>query len=74
MLIAVRRRYLPEQEYRPRKLSKSFWGWIGPTLAASEDEVILVAGVDAAMYLRILKFGMHSSLRQCIYLYVPLFC
>ncbi|KAK9806417.1 hypothetical protein WJX73_004348 [Symbiochloris irregularis] len=53
------KRYLPEQTYRPRKLSRNFWGWIMPTLSASEEEVILVAGVDAAMYLRIMKFGLE---------------
>ena len=55
------RRFLPEQSYRPKRLPRSFWGWILPTLRASEEEVILVAGVDAAMYLRIMKFG-----RRCL--------
>ena len=30
-----------------------------PTLRATENEVILVAGVDAAMYMRVFKFGAH---------------
>ena len=52
-------RYMAEedQEVRPRPLKKSFFAWILPTWKASEDEVVLVAGVDAAMYLRIFKYG-----------------
>ena len=36
-----------------------------PTLRATEEEVILVAGVDAAMYLRLFKFGMASRDWSC---------
>lgn len=52
-------RYLPSnlQQVRPRPCSDSLLGWILPTLRASEDEVILVAGVDAALYLKIIIFG-----------------
>ena len=42
---------------KPKRLPTSFWGWIAPVYSASEDEVIRVAGVDAAMYLRLLAFG-----------------
>ena len=46
-----------DQEVRPRPLRKGFFAWIGPTWKATEDEVVLVSGVDAAMYLRIFKYG-----------------
>ena len=51
------RRYMKGKGPKPRRLPTSFWGWILPVFGASEDEVIRVAGVDAAMYLRLLAFG-----------------
>ena len=50
-------RYIPEQEPKPQKLSNILWGWILPTWQATEDDVIAVAGTDAAVYLMLLKFG-----------------
>ena len=63
------RRYMKGKGPKPRRLPTSFWGWILPVYSASEDEVIRVAGVDAAMYLRLLSFGacqgaFHSSCEQ----------
>lgn len=57
-------RYMAEedQEVRPRPLRKGFFAWIMPTWKATEDEVVLVSGVDAAMYLRIFKYG-RAALR-----------
>ena len=56
-------RYLPNelQKVRPRQCPESLLGWIVPTLRATEDEVILVAGVDAALYLKLITFGEAFS-------------
>jgi len=35
----------------------SFWGWILPVYRTDEDEMIRVAGFDAATYMRIVSFG-----------------
>ena len=61
------RRYMKGKGPKPRRLPTSFWGWILPVFGASEDEVIRVAGVDAAMYLRLLAFGACQG-------YVPQSC
>ena len=59
-----------DQEVRPRPLKKGFFAWIGPTWKATEDEVVLVSGVDAAMYLRIFKYG-RSLLRPLSICFAP---
>ena len=50
-----------DQPVRPRPLSRGFLAWIVPTWKATEDEVILTAGVDAAMYLRIFEYGAPAG-------------
>ncbi|KAK9840790.1 hypothetical protein WJX81_004889 [Elliptochloris bilobata] len=62
------KRYMKGKGAKPRRLPTSFWGWIAPVYSASEDEVIRVAGVDAAMYLRLLAFGCE------LFLGVALWC
>ena len=47
---------------RPKALPNSVWGWIVPTFRYKQDEVVAMAGYDAAMYLRILAFGKLSTL------------
>ena len=42
---------------RPKALPNSVWGWMIPTFRYKQDEVVAIAGYDAAMYLRILAFG-----------------
>ncbi len=42
---------------RPKALPNSVWGWIIPSFRHKQDEVVAIAGYDAAMYLRILAFG-----------------
>ena len=49
---------------KPRRLPTSFRGWIAPVYSTSEDEVIRVSGVDAAMYLRLISFG--EAKRYCV--------
>ena len=38
----------------------SFWGWILPVYRTDEDEMIRVAGFDAATYMRIITFGEYA--------------
>jgi len=58
-------RYMKGKGPKPRRLPTSFRGWIAPVFSTSEDEVIRVSGVDAAMYLRLIAFG------EAIRFYVP---
>ena len=51
-------RYMRTSRQRPKALPDSVWGWILPTFQCKQDEVVAMAGYDAAMYLRILAFGM----------------
>ena len=46
-----------DQPVKPRRLQGSFWAWIKPTLQAPAEELIAVAGLDAAVYMRLLVFG-----------------
>ena len=38
----------------------SFWGWILPVYRTTENEMIRIAGFDAATYMRIIAFGEYS--------------
>ena len=51
-----------DQKVKPRRLQSSFFGWIGPTLQTREEELIGVAGIDAAVYMRLLSFGRSPLL------------
>ena len=46
-----------DQPCKPRRLQGSFWAWIKPTLQTPGEELIAVAGIDAAVYMRLLAFG-----------------
>ena len=50
-------RYTRGLEHKPKRLPMSFWGWILPVYRTEEDEMIRVAGFDAATYMRIITFG-----------------
>ncbi|KAK9819826.1 hypothetical protein WJX72_002804 [[Myrmecia] bisecta] len=61
-------RKLFEKYYAPKSFAEgntlkhvklSFFGWIGPTWSYSHEEVVKAAGMDAAMYLRVLRFGIE---------------
>ncbi len=60
----------------PKPLPRSLWGWIPQILRYSQDEIVELAGYDAAMYMRILGFGvvswcldMHSQFHCCCFDY-----
>jgi hypothetical protein len=42
---------------RPRKLPPGWLSWVIPVFNYPEAEVIQVAGLDAAVFIRILRFG-----------------
>ena len=52
--------YVRKIKKRPKPLPRSMWGWIPLVLRYSQDELLELAGYDAAMYLRILSFGMRD--------------
>lgn len=54
------KRFIREKGHqRPPAIEPGFGTWIKQTLGYSEAEVIRVAGVDAAMYLKILRMGIE---------------
>jgi hypothetical protein len=46
---------------RPARLPRSFGGWVGGVLRAGESELVRTAGVDATMYIKILRMGEFFS-------------
>ena len=42
---------------KPPKLSEAYGGWVPEVIHMSEADVIRCAGVDAAVYIKILRFG-----------------
>ena len=53
-------RYMRGLQHKPKRLPMSFWGWILPVYRTDEDEMIRVAGFDAATYMRIITFGEYT--------------
>ena len=51
------RRFMHSRRRRPDPLPPTLWGWIVRVWKIKQDDVIELAGYDAAMYLRILAFG-----------------
>ncbi|CAK0785988.1 hypothetical protein CVIRNUC_009201 [Coccomyxa viridis] len=56
------KRYMRGLKHKPKRLPMSFWGWILPVYRTTEDEMIRIAGFDAATYMRIIAFGMELFL------------
>ncbi|KAK9811621.1 hypothetical protein WJX72_007134 [[Myrmecia] bisecta] len=51
------KRYMRGLDKRPLRLPRTFWGWLKPVHKYTQKEIIELAGMDAAMYLRVLTFG-----------------
>lgn len=66
------KRFDPEVAERPRRLRNGLWSWVAPVAYYPEDEVVAVAGLDVAVFLRLLKYGCYlfafASLWCCIVL------
>ncbi|GIL80074.1 hypothetical protein Vretimale_12911 [Volvox reticuliferus] len=62
------RRYAKDIDLKPKRLDVGLLSWIWPVITYPEGDIIDEAGLDCAMYLRILRFG--------VYLFFPLtiFC
>jgi hypothetical protein len=54
-------RYTRGLKAKPKRLPLSFWGWVLPVYRTSEEEMLKVAGFDAATYMRIIAFGEYWS-------------
>ena len=54
-------RYMRDGRKRPARLPYSFCKWIPIVYRYTEQEVIDLAGMDAAMYLRVLMFGAYYT-------------
>ena len=59
------RRYMHSRRRRPDPLPPTLWGWIVRVWKIKQDDVIELAGYDAAMYLRILAFGAALEPWSC---------
>ncbi|KAG2451091.1 hypothetical protein HYH02_004359 [Chlamydomonas schloesseri] len=53
------RRYSRDVDIKPKRLSNVLLGWIKPVMMYKEEDIIDEAGLDAAMYLRVVWFGME---------------
>lgn len=47
-------------KHKPKRLPLSFWGWLIPVYKTTEEDLLKIAGFDAAVYMRIISFGERS--------------
>eukprot|EP00891_Asterochloris_glomerata_P009705 jgi/Astpho2/9705/Aster-03695 len=48
-----------ESPVKPKKLKLGFFSWVWPTLQYSEQDIVRLNGTDAALYIRVQRFGME---------------
>ncbi len=48
----------PEVKRKPQRLRMGLIDWLRPVLTCTEDEVVAVAGMDAAVFLRLINYGL----------------
>ncbi|KXZ47793.1 hypothetical protein GPECTOR_33g675 [Gonium pectorale] len=53
------RRFATDLDLKPKRLANKLHSWIWPVLTYKEEDIIDEAGLDCAMYLRILRFGLQ---------------
>jgi hypothetical protein len=51
-------RFDPEVKIKPKRLPLGFFSWLWPVLSYDEDEIIRMSGMDVAVFLRLLQYGM----------------
>ncbi|KAG2426182.1 hypothetical protein HXX76_013163 [Chlamydomonas incerta] len=53
------RRYARDVDLKPKRMSNFYLGWVKPIMLYKEEDIIDEVGLDSAMYLRVLWFGME---------------
>ena len=60
-MVGAGSRYLKARKYmRPKALPGYFMGWLPTSYCSTQTDIIATAGYDAAMYIRILSFGVSD--------------
>ncbi|KAK9861196.1 hypothetical protein WJX84_002371 [Apatococcus fuscideae] len=54
-------------EKRPKRLPVKFWAWIRPVYSYTQQDIVELAGIDAAMFMRILSFGAELFFTLSLY-------
>lgn len=54
------RRYASREDKRPPSLPLGLWTWMPKVWHISQADVVRLAGMDAAMHLRVLAFGRDT--------------
>ena len=62
------RSFDPEVRTKPRRLPNGLASWVMPVLLCPEDDVVSVAGLDVAVFLRLLEYG------AVLFAFVSLWC
>jgi len=52
-------------KHKPKRLPLSFWGWLVPVYKTTEEDMLKIAGFDAAIYMRIISFGITNNSFAC---------
>ena len=52
---------------RPKRLPVKFWAWIRPVYSYTQQDIMELAGIDAAMFMRILSFGAELFFTLSLY-------
>ncbi|KAK9859822.1 hypothetical protein WJX84_005942 [Apatococcus fuscideae] len=52
---------------RPKRLPVKFWAWIRPVYSYTQQDIVELAGIDAAMFMRVLSFGAELFFMLSIY-------
>lgn len=56
-VLCVHCRFTRGLKHKPKRLPLSFWGWLIPVYKTTEEDLLKIAGFDAAVYMRIISFG-----------------
>ncbi|KAK9902019.1 hypothetical protein WJX75_001351 [Coccomyxa subellipsoidea] len=62
------KRFTRGLKHKPKRLPLSFWGWLIPVYKTTEEDLLKIAGFDAAVYMRIISFGIE------LFFYLTILC